>query len=159
MGTWNSRFSLDSCDSVFRQLNWMLKVELDIGQYYFLNDVFHTILEGLQNDALIFSISNLYKWRYNNLGDLPHVKTEAEYQLANPGFSFEYQVVNVENYSGIGESEPSPYFFQVSKDLNVCKTAYIFWLRILLLQWIEFSWSGVRCGNFYVHEAFGISRW
>jgi intron-binding protein aquarius len=52
------------------------------------------------------------------LGDLPHVKSETEYQLANPGFSFEYQVVNVENYNGVGESEPSAYFFQVKFSLK-----------------------------------------
>jgi hypothetical protein len=64
------------------------------------------------------SISDLYKWRYKSLGDLSHVKTEREYQLANPGFEFEYQLINVENYNGVGESEPSPYFFQVSTGLH-----------------------------------------
>ena len=66
----------------------------------------------LQN-YYIYSISDLYKWRYKNLGDLSHVKTEREYQLANPGFEFEYQLINVQDYNCVGESEPSPYFFQV----------------------------------------------
>ncbi len=59
------------------------------------------------------SIASLYKWRYKNLGNLPHVLTNEEYQLANPGFAFEYQVINVKDYNGAGETEPSPYFFQV----------------------------------------------
>ena len=47
------------------------------------------------------------------LGDLPHVQQRAEYQRANAGFSFDYQVVNVDDFNGVGESEPNPYFFQV----------------------------------------------
>ena len=58
----------------------------------------------------------MYNWRYKVLGDLPHVQQRAEYQRANAGFCFDYQVVNVEDFNGVGESEPSPYFFQVSRD-------------------------------------------
>ena len=60
-----------------------------------------------------FSICALYKWRYKNLGDLPHVQAEAEYKLANPGFLHEYQLINVDDFNGVGKSEPIPYFFQV----------------------------------------------
>jgi len=60
------------------------------------------------------SISSLYKWRYKKLGDLPHVETEFEFKFANPGFVFDYQLINVTGYNGVGESEPSPYFFQVN---------------------------------------------
>lgn len=59
------------------------------------------------------SICALYNWRYKVLGDLPHVQQRAEYRRANAGFSFDYQVVNVEDFNGVGESEPNPYFFQV----------------------------------------------
>ncbi|KAL1919017.1 uncharacterized protein VTP21DRAFT_2398 [Calcarisporiella thermophila] len=58
------------------------------------------------------SIAGLYRWRYNGLGDLPIIKEAPEYQKANAGFSFEYQLINVEDYNGAGESEPSPYFYQ-----------------------------------------------
>ena len=36
-----------------------------------------------------------------------------EYRVANPGFSFLYQLINVEDLNGVGESEPTPYFYQV----------------------------------------------
>lgn len=61
----------------------------------------------------VFSISSLYKWRYKKLGDLPHVQQLQEYKLANAGFAFDYQLINVTEYNGVGESEPSAYFFQV----------------------------------------------
>lgn len=34
------------------------------------------------------------------------------FQVANPGFAHEYQFVDVPDYEGRGESEPSPYFYQ-----------------------------------------------
>lgn len=57
------------------------------------------------------SIAALYSWRYNNLGNLP-LTQEGRYVLANPGFAFEYQFVNVEDFLGRGESEPVPFFYQ-----------------------------------------------
>lgn len=30
----------------------------------------------------------------------------------NPGFLYEYQFINVEDYNGIGEYCPTPYFYQ-----------------------------------------------
>ncbi|CAK8673099.1 unnamed protein product [Clavelina lepadiformis] len=44
------------------------------------------------------SICNLYRWRYSSLGDLPHITERSEYNCFNPGLSFDYQVINVENY-------------------------------------------------------------
>ena len=64
----------------------------------------------------IFSLARLYSWRYKRLGDLPHVRLKPEFQIANPGFWFEYQLINVEDYNGVGESEPEPHFFQVSEE-------------------------------------------
>ncbi|KAL2172214.1 hypothetical protein VTG60DRAFT_7058 [Thermothelomyces hinnuleus] len=58
------------------------------------------------------SISNLYRWRYPHLTDLPHTKTEEEFLTANAGFKFEYQFINVPDYKGKGETEPSPHFIQ-----------------------------------------------
>lgn len=31
---------------------------------------------------------------------------------ANPGFGFDFQLVNVPDYNGKGESEPAPYYYQ-----------------------------------------------
>jgi intron-binding protein aquarius len=58
------------------------------------------------------SISSLYKWRYPQLGDLPHTQTEKEFITANAGFKYDYQFINVPDYKGKGETEPSPHFIQ-----------------------------------------------
>ncbi|XP_058118487.1 RNA helicase aquarius [Anopheles ziemanni] len=66
------------------------------------------------------SICELYKWRYSTLGDLAHVHRWPEYCRANAGFAFEYQLVNVEDFNGVGESEPNPYFYQ-----NLAEAEYV----------------------------------
>ncbi|GJP44192.1 hypothetical protein CLOM_g3581, partial [Closterium sp. NIES-68] len=58
------------------------------------------------------SIAQLYNWRYRDLGDLPVVKTREEYVQANGGFAWEYQLVDVGDWMGRGESEPNPWFYQ-----------------------------------------------
>ncbi|KAH8895079.1 P-loop containing nucleoside triphosphate hydrolase protein [Thozetella sp. PMI_491] len=58
------------------------------------------------------SIAKLYQWRYPNLGNLPHVETQKEFLTANAGFKYEYQFVNVPDYKGKGEMEPTPHFIQ-----------------------------------------------
>lgn len=60
-----------------------------------------------------FSICNLYKWRYKNLGNLKHVEVWPEYQFANAGIRYDFQLIDVQDFNGVGESEPSPYFYQV----------------------------------------------
>ncbi|VDM99005.1 unnamed protein product, partial [Thelazia callipaeda] len=57
-------------------------------------------------------IADLYNWRYEHLGNLPHIEALPEYQRANPGFAFNYQLIDVPNFNGIGETTPSPYFYQ-----------------------------------------------
>ena len=57
-------------------------------------------------------IKNLYGWRYNDLGDLTHVVESDEYQRANPGFLHTFQLINVDDFQGKGESTPSAYFYQ-----------------------------------------------
>jgi intron-binding protein aquarius len=57
------------------------------------------------------SIAELFRWRYPELGDLPAVEAE-EFKLANPGFKFDYQFINVPDYQGNGEREPTPHFIQ-----------------------------------------------
>jgi intron-binding protein aquarius len=58
------------------------------------------------------SIAELYSWRYQNLGNLPLVSTSPEFQIANAGFKYDYQFIQVNDYKGKGESEPSPHFIQ-----------------------------------------------
>jgi len=57
-------------------------------------------------------ISDLYSWRYRDLGNLPSVVTEPAYRLCNVGLSHVYQFINVEDFEGVGESQPTPYFYQ-----------------------------------------------
>lgn len=59
------------------------------------------------------SLCSLYSWRYLTLGNLPHVTRWPEYTVANPGFCYDYQLINVEDFNGVGESEPTPHFYQV----------------------------------------------
>ncbi|KAL4877295.1 P-loop containing nucleoside triphosphate hydrolase protein [Aspergillus karnatakaensis] len=58
------------------------------------------------------SIAELFRWRYNNLGNLPVVEQAPEFKQANAGFEFEYQFINVPDYQGVGEREPTPHFIQ-----------------------------------------------
>ncbi|KAJ5090497.1 hypothetical protein N7532_009181, partial [Penicillium argentinense] len=58
------------------------------------------------------SIAELFRWRYPELGDLPSVETMEEFKLANAGFKFDYQFINVPDYQGEGEREPTPHFIQ-----------------------------------------------
>ncbi|KAF2813676.1 uncharacterized protein BDZ99DRAFT_495326 [Mytilinidion resinicola] len=58
------------------------------------------------------SIAELYKWRYHRLGNLPIVETAPEFQTANAGFRYDYQFINVPDYKGKGEMEPTPHFIQ-----------------------------------------------
>ncbi|XP_064457354.1 RNA helicase aquarius-like [Ornithodoros turicata] len=66
------------------------------------------------------SICDLYNWRYRNLGNLPHVTVWPEYRTANAGFHFDYQLVDVGDFNGVGESEPNPYFYQ-----NLAEAEYV----------------------------------
>uniref|UniRef100_A0A8C3RSU6 RNA helicase aquarius n=1 Tax=Chelydra serpentina TaxID=8475 RepID=A0A8C3RSU6_CHESE len=58
------------------------------------------------------SLCNLYNWRYKNLGNLPHVQLLPEFRTANAGFLYDFQLINVDDFHGVGESEPNPYFYQ-----------------------------------------------
>ncbi|XP_045502358.1 RNA helicase aquarius [Colias croceus] len=66
------------------------------------------------------SICNLYRWRYRALGDLSHVCNLPEYRAANAGLRYDFQLVNVEDFNGAGETEPSPYFYQ-----NLAEAEYV----------------------------------
>ncbi|KAF4628114.1 hypothetical protein G7Y89_g10039 [Cudoniella acicularis] len=58
------------------------------------------------------SIAELYSWRYQKLGNLPLVSSSPEFQIANAGFKYDYQFIQVNDYKGKGESEPTPHFIQ-----------------------------------------------
>jgi intron-binding protein aquarius len=57
------------------------------------------------------SIAELYNWRYKKLGNLPNVQQDS-FVAANAGFVYDYQLIDVQDYEGRGESEPNPYFYQ-----------------------------------------------
>jgi intron-binding protein aquarius len=57
------------------------------------------------------SLSKLYNWCYPELGNLPILNNE-EFHSANSGFAFDYQLIDVQDLQGYGESEPVPYFYQ-----------------------------------------------
>lgn len=57
-------------------------------------------------------IANLFRWRYEGLGDLQHVVDSPEYKVANAGFAHTYQLINVEDYQGKGETTPTAYYYQ-----------------------------------------------
>lgn len=86
------------------------------------------------------------------MGNLKHVERTPEYQLANAGFVFDYQLIDVGDYNGVGESAPSPYFYQV-------------WMRLLVSLWhlkifivfAEFGRSRIRGRLVHVHANSGIS--
>lgn len=58
------------------------------------------------------SICSLYKWRYKRLDDLEHIFERNEYKKGNAGFVYDYQLIDVQDFNGVGESEPNPYFYQ-----------------------------------------------
>lgn len=67
------------------------------------------------------SLCELFKWRYNNMGDLEHVTQQTEYKCANAGFQFDYQLIDVSDFNGQGESEPQPFYYQnLGKHLVFC---------------------------------------
>lgn len=76
------------------------------------------------------SIAELYKWRYPNLTNLPSVLSTLEFQIANAGFKYDYQFVNVPDYKGKGESEPTPHFIQNLGEAEYTVALYMY-MRLL----------------------------
>ncbi|EDV49455.1 RNA helicase aquarius isoform X1 [Drosophila erecta] len=76
------------------------------------------------------SICSLYKWRYKKLEDLQHIFERDEYKQANPGFVHDYQLINVEDFKGVGESEPNPYFYQNLAEAEYIVAVYMY-MRLL----------------------------
>ncbi|OIT07455.1 PREDICTED: intron-binding protein aquarius [Nicotiana attenuata] len=76
------------------------------------------------------SLARLYNWRYRELGDLPYVKENAVFHKANAGFSYDYQLVDVPDYNGRGESAPSPWFYQNEGEAEYIVSVYMY-MRLL----------------------------
>lgn len=57
-------------------------------------------------------IADLYRWRYKELGDQCRVQQLRDFQLANSGFAHTFQIINVDDFEGRGESTPTAYFYQ-----------------------------------------------
>ncbi|XP_050542377.1 RNA helicase aquarius [Daktulosphaira vitifoliae] len=72
------------------------------------------------------SLSELYNWRYNNLGNLGHVLSTPEYHIANAGFCYEYQLIDVGLFNGVGETEPNPHFIQNLAEAEYCVSVYMY---------------------------------
>lgn len=60
------------------------------------------------------SIADLYRWKYDNLGDLPHINENIEFQKCNGGFLYDYQFINVNGE----ETQPSPWLYQNQNEAN-----------------------------------------
>ncbi|KAH9877238.1 hypothetical protein IAQ61_002601 [Plenodomus lingam] len=56
------------------------------------------------------SLAQLYKWRYPSLSNLPPTLSNPEFQLANPGLKYDYQFIDVQDYKGKGEEQPTPHW-------------------------------------------------
>jgi len=76
------------------------------------------------------SICSLYSWRYQKLGNLSHVVTRPKFKAANPGLFYDYQLINVENFNGVGESEPNPFFYQNLGEAEYCVALFMY-MRLL----------------------------
>ncbi|KAK7310334.1 hypothetical protein RJT34_07787 [Clitoria ternatea] len=76
------------------------------------------------------SIAQLYNWRYRDLGDLPYLKEEVVFNRANAGFAYDYQLVDVADYLGKGETTPSPWFYQNEGEAEYIVSVYIY-MRLL----------------------------
>jgi intron-binding protein aquarius len=76
------------------------------------------------------SIAELYRWRYPSLTNLPHVFSLPEFKLANPGFRYEYQFIDVPDYKGKGELEPTPHFIQNLGEAEYAVAIYMY-MRLL----------------------------
>ncbi|KAD7116894.1 hypothetical protein R6Q59_006423 [Mikania micrantha] len=76
------------------------------------------------------SLAKLYNWRYRDLGDLHYVKENPFFHKANAGFSYDYQLINVPDYHGKGETAPSPWFYQNEGEAEYLVSVYIY-MRLL----------------------------
>ena len=75
--------------------------------------------------SLFIFIRHLYKTPLYHTGSLKHVNDQSEFKLANAGLVYaglvyDYQLINVDDYNGVGESEPQAHFYQ-----NLAEAEYV----------------------------------
>jgi len=75
-------------------------------------------------------IAELYRWRYNNLGDLHHVVNSAEYSVCNAGFVHTHQFINIDDHNGKGETSPTSYYYQNLGEAEFAVALFQFMLMI-----------------------------
>lgn len=81
-------------------------------------------------------LASLYRWRYcghggvGSLGDLSSVVSKGSYSLANAGFEHTFQLIDVPNFKGKGESSPTPFFYQNLGEAEYVVAVYQF-MRLL----------------------------
>jgi len=75
-------------------------------------------------------IARLYSWRYDNLGDLGHVSTKEAFTKANTGLVHTFQLINVEDFEGRGESTPTAYFYQNVAEAEYCVALFQYMVLI-----------------------------
>ncbi|KAH9717942.1 hypothetical protein KPL71_022032 [Citrus sinensis] len=68
--------------------------------------------------------------RYRDLGDLSYMNKATIFRGANAGFSYDYQLVDVPDYNGRGESVPSPWFYQNQEEAEYIVSVYMY-MRLL----------------------------
>lgn len=64
------------------------------------------------------------------LTDLPHTQANKYFKLGNPGFRWEYQLIDVGDFQGIGEMAPSRYFLQNLGEAEYLVAVYMY-MRLL----------------------------
>ncbi|KAK5943581.1 hypothetical protein PMZ80_004589 [Knufia obscura] len=75
------------------------------------------------------SLTQLFSWRYPGLTSLPHTSTP-QFTRANAGFAHPYQFIDVPDYQGQGEREPSPHFIQNLGEAECAVQLYMY-MRLL----------------------------
>eukprot|EP01062_Namystynia_karyoxenos_P069924 TRINITY_DN6533_c0_g1_i3.p1 TRINITY_DN6533_c0_g1~~TRINITY_DN6533_c0_g1_i3.p1 ORF type:complete len:1505 (+),score=516.09 TRINITY_DN6533_c0_g1_i3:74-4588(+) len=75
-------------------------------------------------------LADLFRWRYKELRDLPHVQREDRFGLANAGFALTHQCIDVGDFRGQGESQPQPHFYQNLGEAEYVVATYMY-MRLL----------------------------
>ena len=57
-------------------------------------------------------------------------KTISKFRFANSGLVWDYQLIDVGDFNGVGESEPSAHFFQNLAEAEYCVALFMY-MRLL----------------------------
>lgn len=76
------------------------------------------------------SICDLFRWKYPNLKDLSCIKNDLIMKKANPGFAFEFQVVDVPLHNGRGEFQPRLHFIQNYQEAEYIASVYTYMILL-----------------------------